>query len=156
MKIWKRLPADHIFLDQHLADKDALLRFIAHAFARQGIVGDAEALHRGLLDRERTMSTGIGNGLALPHTANGEAAKESLMLVRLARPMEYTSLDRLPVDVVIALVVPAEDQSLHLRLLAALSRICREPGFMEMVRRASTSEGLWRRIRELEDRIPFH
>ncbi len=156
MKIWKRLPASHIFLDQDLADKEALLHFLAGAFFNVGVVKDAETLYQGLRTREETMSTGIGNGLALPHTASAEAAAESLTMVRLDRPMDYGALDRRPVDVVIALVVPAGNRDLHLRLLAALSRICREAGFMDMVRRAPSPEALWQHIRKLEERIPFH
>ena len=156
MKIWKRLPAGHIFLDQDLTDKEALLHFLAGAFVRVGAVKDAENLYQGLRAREETMSTGIGNGLALPHTASAETVAESLVMVRLDRPMNYGALDRRPVDVIIALVVPAGNRDLHLRLLAALSRICRETGFMDMVRRAPTPEALWQHIRELEECIPFH
>ena len=156
MKICDHLPAAHIYLDQRLADKEALLRFVARAFVANRIVADHETLYQGLVEREQTMSTGIGGGLGLPHATSGDARRAALVLVRLARPMDYMALDHRPVDVVIALVVPAGNRRLHLQMLAGLSRICREPEFITMVRRAPTPEALCQAIRDLEAAIPFH
>ena len=72
MKIWKNLRTENIFLDVPLPDKKAALRFVADVCTKNGIATDADAIFKGLNQREQTMSTGIGNGIGFPHTATGK------------------------------------------------------------------------------------
>ncbi|MCK8603141.1 PTS sugar transporter subunit IIA [Desulfoferrobacter suflitae] len=156
MKIWERLQADEIYLDMDLRDKDSVMRFIAEAFARAGIVEDAVKLYDGLQSREAVLSTGIGNGIGIPHTTSDEADRGAMLLIRLATPIEFDSLDALPVDIVLALVVPAQETVLHLQILAGIARLCRNPRFLQLIRGAADSQDLLNRIRELEEEMAFH
>ncbi len=156
MKICKRLRTEHIFLNIDLPDKDTVLKFVAGAFVKSGIVQDADALFKGLKHRERTMSTGVGGGICFPHASSSEAKEASILLIRLNSPVDYDSLDDLPVDIVLALVVPENETTLHLQILAGISRLCRRTDFLDTVRHHTDSKLLWEDISNLENDMAFH
>ena len=156
MKIWKRLRTEHIFLDVVLPDKDMVLHFAADAFARDGIVRNAATLYDGMKVREGIMSTGIGDGIGIPHTSSSEAKDAAALLIRLADPIDFEALDGLPVDVVLALVIPENEMTLHLRILAAISRLRRNTEFCRTVRQIQDPGKLLEEIRNLEEQMAFH
>ena len=156
MKIWERLQPECIFLDARLVDKDAVLRFAVEAFARSGAVSQGNCLYENLRMREEVMSTGIGNGIGIPHAASAEATDAAILLIRLADPIEFQALDGLPVDIVLAMVVPQDATSLHLQVLAALSRLCHHSRFMDIMREAENSESLRNAIRNMEEEMIVH
>jgi mannitol/fructose-specific phosphotransferase system IIA component (Ntr-type) len=125
-----------IHLDVPLADKDALLVYIAEAAGATGRVADPLGLLSGLRAREATMSTGLGGGLAFPHALAGPDDQPVLMLVRPRRPLPFDAIDDRAVDLVFAIIVPETDQGLHLHLLSALSRLCRNRDVMATLRQA--------------------
>ncbi len=151
MKIWKRLRPEHIILNAILPDKEAVLRFTADAFARNGVVKNAFSLYDRMFKREKAMSTGIGYGIGFPHTASPEADEAGIILTRLASPIDFQALDALPVDVIFAMVVPENASTLHLQILAGISRLSGNPRFMLAVRRAESSEELLDLIRSIEE-----
>jgi len=156
MKICNFLKADHIFLDEPLPDKDDVLRFLADRGYETGLVRSKKGLLDGLLRRERIMSTGVGNGIALPHAAAADVTDAAVLLVRLETPVDFDAIDSLPVDIVLALILPEGQTHLHLQLLAGLSRLCKNPEFLALIRLSQDSKALWQALQTLEDQIPFH
>ena len=156
MKIWNCLRTELIFLDVPFPDKDAVLQFVAEAFANRGIVTDPDVLYDGLKAREETMSTGIGGGMGLPHALSADTKDAALLLVRCSEPVDFESLDALPVRVIVALVVPEGRTDLHLQTLASLARLCQYPGFLKTVQDAEDPETLFNAIKHLEETISFH
>ena len=155
MESCKELDTDRIFLDVPLSDKDAVLRFAAEAFAANGIVADADKLYEGMIEREETMSTGIGKGLAIPHSASSDTKYPAILVIRLAEPLDYDAIDGVPVRVVVALVAPEHDPDLHLQMLAYLARLCQHSDFMKTVQSAEDPERLLEKIRRIEEQIVF-
>jgi mannitol/fructose-specific phosphotransferase system IIA component (Ntr-type) len=156
MKIYRHLRADHIFLNVPLKDKDEVIHFVADTFARLGLVTHAPLLYGSLIERENTLSTGIGNGIGIPHAVSGEALDSSVLLIRLAHGIDFEALDRLPVDIILALLVPENRTHLHLQILAGISRLCKRAEFMDFVRRTHNAKDLWQGIKRIEDEIAFH
>ncbi|OPX38809.1 MAG: hypothetical protein DRG82_00325 [Deltaproteobacteria bacterium] len=156
MKIWNCLHTKRIFLDVPLPDKDAVLQFVAEAFASRGIVKDADSLYDGLKAREDTMSTGIGRGIGLPHAMSNDTHDAAVLLVRCSEPVDFESLDAVPVKVIVALVVPEGKPDLHLQMLASLARLCQYPGFFKTVQDAKDPKALFDSIKQLEETISFH
>ncbi|MBN2688972.1 MAG: PTS sugar transporter subunit IIA [Deltaproteobacteria bacterium] len=156
MKISTYLRTEHIFLRTPLPDKDAVLRFVADTCAEIGLVSDADTLYDGMRKREETMSTGIGGGIGFPHTTSREARDACVILIRLAEPVDFEALDTLPVDLIIALVIPENQTALHLGILAGASRLCLKPEFLKAVRKAENPEKLFNTIVSIEDKMPFH
>ena len=155
MEICKKLDTERIFLSIPLSDKDAVLRFAAEAFAVSGVVADADTLYDGMIEREETMSTGIGKGLAIPHSSSPDTKDPAILIIRLAEPIDYDAIDGVPVEIVIALVAPEHDPDLHLRILTDLARLCQHPDFMRAVRSAEDKESLLENIRRVEEQVVF-
>jgi mannitol/fructose-specific phosphotransferase system IIA component (Ntr-type) len=102
------------------------------------------------------MSTGVGDGIALPHAAMPDVTDAVVLLVRLAGPVDFDAIDSLPVDIVLALILPEGQTHLHLQLLAGLSRLCKNPEFLALIRLSQDSDSLWQTLQTLEEQIPFH
>ncbi len=151
MKIWELLSPQCVHLNLELTSKDAVLRFSADMFTKNGIVSNAHHLYESMKQREEMMSTGIGQGVGIPHTPSPEANDAAVLLLRLAHPIDFNALDAEPVDIVIGLVVPKNATVLHLQLLAGISRLCHSPLFMEIIRQAEDVDTLRNSLRELEE-----
>ncbi len=151
MQICEHLEIENIFLNKKLDDKDSILRFIADICVQRMVVNDSNLLYDGMKQREQTMSTGVGNGLGFPHTTNPEVKKATIFLIRLATSVDFEALDNLPVDIILSLVIPENQTTLHLRLLARISRLCRNPNFIQSVRESSDTKKLWHLIKKMEE-----
>ena len=82
----------------------------------------ADTLFEALMERERLGSTGLGDGVAIPHCRIDTPAMQ-VALVSLAEPIDYESIDGQPVDLLFVLVVPIDENHAHLDALAELSRV---------------------------------
>ncbi len=156
MKIYKRLRDEHIFLNAPLKDKDEVFRFLADTFTRSGVVDNSALLYESMIERERTMSTGIGNRIGIPHAASSEATHPAVILIRLADPIDFVALDGLPVDIILALVIPENQTTLHLQILAGISRLCKKNEFLNHVRQAEDPNELLEGIQRIEEEMIFH
>ena len=110
-------------LFQELAD-------IAHAV--HGL--SAPAAFDGLQERESLGPTGVGQGVALPHARLPELDRVIGVFLRLEKPIEFGSVDRLPVDLVFALFAPVDSGVDHLKALATVSRTLRDPATCQKLR----------------------
>jgi PTS system nitrogen regulatory IIA component len=88
----------------------------------------------GLQERESLGPTGVGNGIALPHARFEDLSKITGMFIRLEKPLDYESVDRLPVDLIFALFAPKDSGVDHLKALALVSRTMRDPNICAKLR----------------------
>ena len=133
-----------------------MIHFVADTFARDGLVTHARLLYDRLIERENTLSTGIGNGIGIPHAVSREVRDPSVLLIRLAHSIDFDALDKLPVDIILALVVPENQTHLHLQILAGISRLCKRDEFLDFVRQTQNAKDLWQGIKRIEEEIAFH
>lgn len=150
MKIRECLIAEHVYVGRDLPDKDAVLQFVAEEAAASGLAPEAATLLSGFREREESFTTGIGLGIALPHTTSSHCKKTTLFLLRLARPIDFQSIDDRPVDVVLALIIPLTNPSEHLQILARTARLCKQCAFPEALRQSPDAKALWETIRRFE------
>lgn len=111
---------------------------------------DADELFQQLVARERLGSTGIGEGIAIPHCRFKTAGATIGALMTLATPIDFDSVDGRPVDVIFAMLVPENAESEHLQTLAMLAERLQNQSFVEALRRAETGEDLYRAALETE------
>jgi mannitol/fructose-specific phosphotransferase system IIA component (Ntr-type) len=156
LKITDHLKKENIFLNTSLESKPDVLKYISDACAQNGIIYDSKILYDGLVQRELTMSTGVGGGIGFPHTTNPEIQHASVILIRLAKPIDFESLDHQPVDIIIGLVFPASDPGIHVRMLARISRLCQNPDFLNAIRQAENADHLIEQIELIENGTIFH
>jgi mannitol/fructose-specific phosphotransferase system IIA component (Ntr-type) len=112
-------------------DKREALSRLAHAMAATGAVQDAEGFLKAVFDRESVMSTGIGDGVAIPHVRIPEV-QEPVIGVGISRDgLNFDTLDDKPVYVLILFALPAGSQKQYLNLLAQVMMVMKEPQFRE-------------------------
>lgn len=115
------LSQDLILLDVDVHSKEELFKMMAVRAEREGFVSDIVAFSRDLWEREQTASTGLVNGVALPHSRSGSAGKVVVIAARLKEPLSYETLDGRPVRLVFMIAASSEND-IYLRLLSLLAR----------------------------------
>ncbi len=121
--ITKYLSTSRITIDLHVASKKRLLEEIAALLLRDQTGLDKETVFQVLVERERLGSTGIGYGVALPHGRVNGINEPIVAVAKLRRPLDFDAPDQQPVELIIALLVPADATETHLQLLAALAKL---------------------------------
>lgn len=129
------LTADRILLDVRCASKRQLFQDLAQAAARETGLAQPAVL-AALLQREKLGTTGIGEGIAIPHARVSGLADIIGMFVRLATPVDYDALDDEPVDLVFLLLAPEGSTTVQLKALAKIARLLREPAMTAQLRAA--------------------
>lgn len=124
------------------ATKREAIDALVDSMAAAGRIADAATVKKAVWDRELQRSTGIGEGLAIPHGKTQAAPKLTLAVGRLADPIDYDSIDRKPVRLVVLLVSPPDKTSEHIQALGRISRLMTSADFRERVYNASSPEQL--------------
>ena len=96
-----------------------------------------------LLERERLGTTGVGNGIAIPHGKLSNMDRLYGLFARLERPVAFDSIDEQPVDLIFMLLAPETAGADHLKALAQVSRLLRDPKVCEKLRGTESSDGLF-------------
>lgn len=134
--------------------KEGVIREMVESLRTTGHVksSDAENIVKAILKREQLGSTGIGRGVAIPHTKH-ESVERLIGTVAVAKEgVLFDSLDNEPVFVFFMLISPSDRPGEHLRALENVSRSLREDSFCKFLRQANTREEIWDSLTEAEHR----
>ena len=132
------------------AGKDTLIRALVEALAESGAVSDADDVLRAVREREDVLSTGIGNGVAIPH-GKSEAAAGLVMAAGVAAdPVDFAALDARPVNLVFLLVGPESSAGEHVKALSRVARLVRREDVRERLAAAPTPEAFLAVVAEAE------
>ena len=143
MKIADLIGEDRVVVGLRAPDKTQLLQDLAGR-AAMALSMDRRKIFDALLARENLGSTGLGKGFALPHARMEGIGQPYALFVRLARPIDFASIDERPIDLAILLLTPANGANHHLATLAALSRPLRDDLFVQKLRSAPDATALHR------------
>lgn len=127
------------------SSKRQLLGEIATCATRQHGVDHADVV-AALNERERLGSTGVGQGVALPHARLKGMKRLAGLFWRLDQPIDYDAIDDAPVDLVFVLLVPEDSDTAHLKALAKVARRLREPSVRDRLRRMEDPREAWRTL----------
>lgn len=122
-------------------NKRSLLQQLANLAAQRLEIAPAAVL-ASLVERERLGSTGLGQGVAIPHGKIEGLERIYGLFARLAEPVDYKAIDGRPVDLVFLLLSPPEAGADHLKALAVISRITRHAATLERMRGARSRDAL--------------
>jgi nitrogen PTS system EIIA component len=122
--------------------KKALFQQLA-ALAAAAYGVDAKQASDGLGAREKLGSTGFGGGIAIPHARLTGIDAICGVVVTLGKPIDFDSIDDLPVDLVVALFSPLDAGADHLKALARVSRALRDASFVAKLRGAGSTDALY-------------
>ena len=121
------------------SSKKQVLQELAEVGARETGI-ECHTIFETLLEREKLGSTGVGNGVALPHARLAAASRVCGTFVLLEKPVDFGAADRQPVDIVFSLFAPENAGVEHLKALALVSRTLRDNGICSKLR-ANTDPG---------------
>jgi PTS system nitrogen regulatory IIA component len=151
----KALLQDDLIIEEiEATDKMGVLREFARRLKSTGRIQNEEELVRVLAERESLGSTGIGNGIAIPHGKMNNIPEMIVAFGRSNRGVEYNSLDQQPVHLFFLIVTPDGRQGDHLKTLARVSRILKNPVLRDDLRKASQRSELQRLIFEEDGKYP--
>ena len=140
MKIQDVLNKNVMLFDLQATDKEGVINEMIQSLVDNGVVTDFETFKTGIMNREAQTSTGLGEGIAMPHSKN-EAVKEATVLfAKSNKGVDYASLDGQPTDLFFMIAAPEGANDTHLAALAELSKYLMKPGFADKLRQASTPD----------------
>ncbi len=148
MKIMDILVRDAVVLDLTSTTKREALEEIASALAAAEPAVEAERLLAVLVDRESLQSTGIGDGVAIPHGKMPGLSRLVASFARSRQGIDFESIDGQPSQLFFLLVVPEHSGGQHLKALARISRFFRDAQFRKALLEAETREDVFRAIEE--------
>ena len=132
-------------------DKTAVIEELVNSLDTNGLLLDKTAVLDAVLMREKTRSTGIGSGIAVPH-GKCKAVKELVMAIGIAHePVDFQSVDGKPVTIVILLVSPADQTGPHIQALAQISRLMLDEKFKKQLESAGTAEEVYQLLNSKEN-----
>jgi len=142
MQIAELLSPEGVLPSLKVKDKKALLRELAAKAATITHLPKDRILET-LIERERLGTTGVGQGIAIPHGRLADVGKITGLFARLETPIEYDAVDNEPVELVFMLLAPEGSGADHLKALARVSRLLRNQAACEKLRKAATAEALY-------------
>jgi fructose-specific phosphotransferase system IIA component len=131
-------------------DKQAAIYELVELLAEAELIDDAEKLKAVVWDREEQRSTGIGEGLAIPHGKCDCAPHLAMAIGRPAEPIEFGSVDKKPVRLVVLLASPPDKTAEHIQALGKISRLMANREFREATYAAENSAELYELFRKAE------
>jgi len=150
MKCLDVLKPDCVKVPLLATEKRAAIDELVDVLAAAGAVSNAAELKAAVWQRETQRSTGIGEGLAIPH-GKGAAVTRLAMAVGIpAQPIEYDSIDHKPVRLIVMLVSPPDKVTEHVQALGRLSRLMSDVQFREKTYAARTAAELFDIFRKAE------
>jgi mannitol/fructose-specific phosphotransferase system IIA component (Ntr-type) len=150
MRILDILSPSSIRAPLHAIEKHAALDELVDLLAQNGLCPDPDAVKKAVWERESQRSTGIGEGLAIPH---GKCAAMPGLVLAIGKPpvpLEFGSIDKKPVQLVILLVSPPEKKDEHIQALGKISKIMTNPEFRQKAYAATTPLELYQLFRDAD------
>jgi nitrogen PTS system EIIA component len=148
MRVVDFLQPECVVASLEATTKPAVLAELSQRLARTAPGVDAEVLRHVLEERELLASTAIGDGIAIPHGKLDSVGHLVGVLGRAVKGIEFDSIDGKPTHLVFMLVAPASSTGVHLKALARLSRLFRDPDFRQRLLAAPSGEAMYQVIAE--------
>lgn len=152
MKITDILDQQTIKIGMEATGKEDALKELVDVLARVKDIGDKKAIVKALIERENLGSTGIGQGIAIPHGKTERLTELVAALGISKKGVNFDALDGEPVYVFFLLVAPKDSAGPHLKALAKISRLLRDSYFCELLKRAKDEKELYEIIRHEEEK----
>lgn len=151
MKITDLLSIDSIEIGSSYKDKDELLKNAVKLMCRSGIINNEKEYLNSVLKREKESTTGVGNGIAIPHGRCKAVDKAGLAAIVLNKPVEYEALDNKPVELLFLIAAPEDKGNVHLEILSKLAMMLMDQEFTFKLKNSRTAEEFIRAIDEAEE-----
>ncbi|HEM3497705.1 TPA: PTS sugar transporter subunit IIA [Streptococcus suis] len=140
MKIQDVLRKDVMLLDLQATSKEAVIDEMIASLVDKGYVTDFDVFKTGIMNREAQTTTGLGDGIAMPHAKNAAVKEATVLFAKSNKGVDYASLDGQPTDLFFMIAAPEGANDTHLSALAELSKYLMKAGFADRLRAATNPE----------------
>ena len=140
MKIQDLLNKEVMILDLKATSKEAAIDEMINSLVDKGLVTDFETFKTGIMNREAQTTTGLGDGIAMPHSKNAAVKEATVLFAKSATGVDYESLDGQPTDLFFMIAAPDGANDTHLAALAELSKYLLKDGFADKLRKVTSAE----------------
>ena len=123
MRLVDILPLELVKVPLAAVEKKAAITELVELLFKNGLVKDQEMVLSSVLEREATRTTGVGHGLAIPHSKCGGVDRLVMAVGKPAEPIDFQAIDGQPVFIICLLVSPPDQTAAHIQALAKLSRL---------------------------------
>ncbi|MCT6840427.1 MAG: fructose PTS transporter subunit IIA, partial [Bombilactobacillus mellis] len=147
MDLKELLRKDVMIMDLQATTKEAAIDEMVANYKKHDVIDDVDLFKADILKREAETSTGIGDGIAMPHARDKAVKKATVMFAKSNKGVDYDALDGQPVNLFFMIAAPEGADSLHLQALAALSALLINPQLVADLKKAQTPE----QVQELFD-----
>lgn len=153
MKITDLLRKDIMLLDLQATEKEAVIDEMIESLDKHGVITDVTEFKEAILKREAQTSTGLGDGIAMPHAKNKAVEKPTVLFAKSNKGVNYESLDGQPAYLFFMIAVPEGANNTHLETLAALSRQLIDKEFVDSLKNAKTPEEIHALLDEEQEEV---
>ncbi len=150
MQITDLLKRESVDLFGSAANKQEALEKLIQLMVKQGNIADPEEYRKKVFAREEEGSTGVGEGVAIPHAKTSAVTRPGLAFMRCADGVEFDSLDGQPAKLFFLIAAPDTQDNVHLDVLSRLSTLLMDPDFIDGIMAVDSVDGLYDLIRKAE------
>ena len=140
MKIQDLLNKKVMLLDLQATTKEAAIDEMINSLVDNGVVADFDIFKAGIMAREAQTSTGLGDGIAMPHSKNAAVKEATVLFAKSNKGVDYESLDGQPTDLFFMIAAPEGANDTHLAALAELSKYLMQDGFADRLRKVTSPD----------------
>lgn len=151
MKITDLLSKDAMIMDLKATTKAGAIDEMVQKLYDAGAIDDIATYKKGILAREAQTSTGLGDGIAMPHAKNAAVKKAMVLFAKSKKGVDYAALDGKPVYLFFMIAAPEGANNTHLQALAALAKLLIDPVFVQKLKAADTPDEVLAIVTETED-----
>lgn len=151
MKIRDFLKVDSISVDLQGKSKKEVIKELVQLLSKSKKIKDIDKMVKILMDREELGSTGIGQGIAIPHGKSDAVSEISAAFGISKKGINYEALDGEPVNLIFLLMAPHDSAGVHLKALAKISRLLKDKFFRQALRESKSSEEVMKIIKEEDE-----
>jgi len=147
------LNKDRILFNVKFQNKEEAISQLVDTLRTEPKVKDVEEIKKSVLEREKILSTGVGNGFAIPHAKTNAVDGFVLAVAKLAEPLDFNSHDGQPVRLIFLLVGKEDMVSEHIKMLSRISRLINNDEFRQKLFDASSSDELYELLKTEEEKL---
>lgn len=151
MKLPEIIEENNIIPELRAKDKKGVLEELAEAISRHEPSIDKGALVKVLVERERLGSTGIGDGVAIPHGKMNGVSRPIISFGRSKQGLDFDSMDGQPAHLFFLLIAPEDSSSVHLQVLGKIAKILKNRDFRKKLMEPGTKKELYQRIVQTDE-----
>ena len=140
MKIQDLLNKKVMLLDLQATTKEAAIDEMINSLVDNGVVTDFDVFKAGIMAREAQTSTGLGDGIAMPHSKNAAVKEATVLFAKSNKGVDYESLDGQPTDLFFMIAAPEGANDTHLAAFAELSKYLMQDGFADRLRKVTSPD----------------